>query len=771
MVAGRAGVLCLALLGCPTEPTPGPAQTPTPPIPGATADTGVPKWTGAAPRLSAPMPLRDTALAVRVHGCPAAAEVTLLRAGAMGEGPCYGPNEACTLLADPQVVDTATADNTGAAELSLPPSSTLGAVFLQAVVVDPATGAAAATRVAQRQVSVPAADAAVAFAVHEGLPLPGGRVPTDGNSHTGGSAWIDYNGDLWPDLFVANGGITTAQRWLFRNDGDGTFTDVSDASGVRKAGTGLVDADCDGVNELDAWALEDAGVAFGDLDNDGDSDLIVPVDHRAFVDPERPMLPCGGPNQLLVNGGDGTFSEEGGPRGLVDPDGRRTACAALGDYDRDGFLDLYLCSWAMNSGVADNPDRLLHNRGAAAPGFFVDVAPPAGQTWGHGRDALVARWLDIDRDRWPDLYVGNVAVVDERPLRDPRDTVYRNRAGVDGDPLEDATAELLEGTGSEAWAPMGLAWGDIDNDGAFDLYITDFWDDPPLPYGNPLYLGTATGLGPNACAEYAVCTGYTGWPTVLEDFDRDGWVDLWVGTSGGPDHPDFLFVNRQGARFESHHVEAFGGHDAHGGASSDFDGDGDVDLFVWSTGTGSAILRAEPRAPGHWLELKLYGDGVRSNRDAIGAVATITTSGGAQRRLVSGGDSAHSQSDLVLHFGLGEADEVAQLDIAWPDGTDSSIPGPLAADQLLLVDQVRGLLPEELVEGEATWSATSNTLTVRAVTSYRGRTELSIGPVPLRWDPDALHFARVLPLPVAPGATVPLQSPRGTFALPVVVGP
>lgn len=567
-------------------------------------------------------------------------------------------------------------------------------IWFQGVVTDPETGAMTTTSVLQRHIAVPPSEATVSFHVVDAA--AGLEIPVGGNSHTGGNAWVDINGDYLDDLFVTNS--TGRQHRLFLNNGDKTFTDWS----ARVAKTDL--------------ELEDAGVSFGDIDNDGDEDILVVVDSPLPMNALTTQLREGGPNLLYLNNGDGTFTESAEAWGLTDPRGWRSSCITLGDYDRDGLLDAYVCSWAMNSeplGLQDKTDRLLRNTGTA----FVESDQGID---GYGRDALVARMADFDRDGWMDLYVGNVAEQNHPPIHDPRDVFYKNVDGV----FEDRTEGGM-GDGEDVWAAMGTTLGDIDNDGEWDFYVTDHWDYPPEPRGNALYRVKPDGtFTDNVCHEAGVCAGYLTWPANFADFDKDGWVDLWVGTAWSS-HNDLVFMNRRDGTFELHAQEAMAGNATHGGSVADYDADGDLDIFLFSDIGRAHLYENDSPNEARWVELKLLG--TTSNRSAIGALIRADNGNTRMMRMVSGGDSAHSQSSLTQHFGVGDGMGLT-AEITWPSGKVMQI-GPLMADRFYLVDEDQGVVDESLEYSEAVHDTELGTLTVRARSNYGGRSKLSVHPM------------------------------------------
>jgi len=663
-----------------------------------------------------------------VGGAPVGARVLFYTSGtSMGEGPCEDDGHCFDIL-DPVLLGEAVSGEDEIATLvtDVAADEPFAHRYVQAVVEDPDSAARAFTNVLLRYVVATGADSPVSFSRMTSSHHPSPN--TVGNTHTGGVAWIDYNNDYWSDLFVTNG--ADRQHFLFRNDGDGTFTDVSHL--VPKP----------------SQSIEDAGVKFGDLDNDGDSDIIVTADNPFFTSYVKNPSD-GGPNMLYRNEGDGTFVEVAASAGIVDPRGWRTSSAALADIDNDGFLDLYLANWAVGVWPHENTDRMLLNRG---DGTFDDVTEERGADGG-GRDPLTVMFFDADLDGFSDLYVGNTAHVDEPPKFEPDDLFYRNDGGF----FREVIAES-PGMGDDAIAAMGMDVGDIDNDGDFDLYVTDFWNETPtLPKGNPLYLGHGDGtFSDNACEDRGVCVGYVSWPANFEDLDRDGDVDLVTGTQNDF-MPDQVFINDGTGHFTYRLLGPLTNNAAHGGSTADYDGDGAVDLFFWNQASSSVLFRNDGIDDGEWLQLRLFG--TVSNRDAIGAVVRATAGGVTQMRRVSGGDSAHSQRELIVHFGLG-THATAEVEITWPSGAVQTL-GSIDADQLVFVDETAGVLTEDLTETTATWSASAEELTVTARSSFGGRTALSVDGDALTYDAAAVQHVHSVALVTVDPGSVEIVSERG----------
>lgn len=735
-------LVTLVLQAC--RPAPWPLeQGPLPPV-------HVDWWPHEAPGIEGGEVVIGVGGTLVVSPAPPGAQVQLYRSGqGQGAGPCSLPGGLCARILEPVLHDTQPASAQGVATFRLQPDGwpAAGPIAWQAVVIDPQLdGVAALTLPIVRHVAIDPQRAATRF---EEVTLRAGlqHTFTTGNTHSGGVAFVDLNNDHWPDLYISNG--AGSPNYLYRNEGDGTFTDASGA--VRKPSPGL----------------ECAGVKAADVDNDGDLDLIVPVDNPqtmiSFV--EQPHE--GGPNLLYLNEGGLQFREAAAAAGLVDPLGRRTSAAAVADHDRDGCIDVYLVNWAMASLPAgNNPDRLMRG---ACDGTFHEVAPPQ-EGWGLGRDGLVAFWWDSDFDLFPELYVGINSYEDRSPDFEPDDVLYRNQAGA----LEEWR---VEGVGTDAWAAMGIDVGDIDADGDWDLYITDVWDLPPSPQGNVLYLGQPDGtLSANACAAAGLCFGYNSWPANFEDFDNDGWIDLWVGSSSSDD-PDMLFINQAdgSGRFASHRQSDWVGHTARAGTTADFDGDGDVDIFLWEEGASSSLWRNHRMDPAladrpaaHWVQLALVG--TASNRAAIGAVARLEAGGVPMMRRVTGGDSAHSHRELALHFGLGEASQIDALEITWPSGHVQEL-SELDVDRLWIIDEDDGPLAHTLPEASAVLDG-AGLLTVWARSSYGGRAVLEVdGLGPLQYDAASVSYSGLFEPGSAPQQVRIVADLGGETLVPVQIVP
>jgi hypothetical protein len=496
-----------------------------------------------------------------------------------------------------------------------------------------------------------------------------------------GVAVGDYDNDGLPDLFVVSK-VETCR--LFHNRGGWKFEDVTERARI---------GDSSG-----EWKQ---GASFVDVNNDGWLDIYV--------------CRFAAPNLLFINQSDGTFREEAGPRGLAVTDG--SAMAAFADYDRDGWLDVYLHTNLLDATAYPDgqPDYLFHNNG---DGTFTNVTARAGirgETQGHS-----ATWWDFDDDGWPDLYVANDFTAPDFLYHNNRDGTFSNVAGL-----------VLPHTAGTA---MGADLGDVNNDGRIDLMVADMAatthekdqrgmadtraqtrdHDPreprfaPQVARNALYLNTGTGhFLEAACLAGIAATDWT-WSVRWADFDEDGRLDLFVtnGMDREQTNVDLLrsmmkaesaiervrlmraspilnetnlvYRNAGDLRFEE--VGREWGLDrkgvSFGAATGDFDGDGDLDLVYTNYQRGVTVLRNDCDR-GHRLVVRLRG--VASNRFGVGASVRIETSEGVQVRQLVLARGYLSMSEPALFFGLGDATQIKRMVVSWPSGR-TQIFENLAAD-------------------------------------------------------------------------------------------
>jgi enediyne biosynthesis protein E4 len=422
-----------------------------------------------------------------------------------------------------------------------------------------------------------------------------------------GVAAGDFDNDGWTDLYVTNYG----KNRLYRNNHDGTFTDVAERMGVEAGG----------------WST---GAAFGDYDGNGRLDLFVAgyIDADAQHAPKQ-SVPCQYRGQPVMCG----------PRGLP-----------------------------------GTPDRLFRNDGSR----FVDVTVPAGVGDRAGYYGFAASWVDVDDDGDLDLLVVN----DSTP-----NYLYRNTGKGTFEEVGFASGFALNDEGRDQ-AGMGLAIGDYDNDGRVDTYITNFSDD-----SNTLRHNMGQGVFEDVTGRLRLrmpTLPFLGWGTGFLDYDNDGWLDLFV--ANGHVYPQvdrfdwgmtfaqrpLLFRNREGLRFDEVAAAPASGlaviRSARGAAFGDVDHDGRIDVVVNNHDDTPTLLRNVATA-GNWISVVLR-DSSGAPHDAIGAVVSVEVGTRRMRRDILGGDSYCSQSDFRAHFGLGEASRVDRIIVRWPDGIRETFTDP-----------------------------------------------------------------------------------------------
>jgi enediyne biosynthesis protein E4 len=499
-----------------------------------------------------------------------------------------------------------------------------------------------------------------------------------------GCAFIDYDNDGWLDIFLLSGtrfegAPEGASNRLYKNNRDGTFTDVTAKSGLRHTG----------------WA---AGVTVGDFDNDGNEDI---------------FITGWSGNVLYRNNGDGTFTDITRRAGLILPGTPWcTGCTWI-DYDRDSSLDLFLtsyvhfdpervpkpgsgpyCKWhgvSVNCGPRGLPpgrNWLFHNNG---DGTFTDVSSRSGILKARPGYGLTAIAADLDNDGWPDLYIAN----DSTPslfFLNNQDGTFREEGLERGVALNEDGAEQ---------AGMGVAVGDYNLDGSLDLLKTHFSDDTSILYrndgkGNFSDETSASGLG--------VETRFTGWGAGMVDLDNDGLPDLFLVTgnvypeveSQVPEYPfrtpRVVYRNLGHGRFEQLIAAAGPGiqspHSSRGCAFGDFDNDGDMDILVINLNEPPSLLRNDVTGNGHWLKVFLIGS--KSNRSAIGSRVTVRYGGKQQAQEVMAQASFLSVNDRRLHFGLGTV-SVADVEIRWASGVTAQYKS-LPANKIYRIHERDGIL-------------------------------------------------------------------------------
>jgi len=493
-----------------------------------------------------------------------------------------------------------------------------------------------------------------------------------------GVGLIDYNDDGWLDIYVVNGSTfdaldgkeTAPHAALFRNNHDGTFTDVSAQAGVTN----------------DRWGV---GVAIADYDNDGWPDIYVSNWSK---------------NRLYRNNHDGTFTDVAEKAGVQL--GNWSTGATWGDYDGDGRLDLFVPGYVHfdrdnlpsggENGVPDTfctfrgvqvncgprglkgePDHLFHNNG---DGTFTDASEKAGVSDAPGYYGLASLFVDINNDGKMDLLVAD----DSTP-----NYLYLNKGDGTFEDVSYSSGYALNEAGRET-ASMGIAAGDFENNGMVDVFNTTFSDDY-----KPLYRNDGAGNLTDSSYQLGIAeisVPFLGWGNAFLDYDNDGWKDLMM--ADGHVYPQvdqhawgtsfaqrpMLFHNAGGKKFEAvSAVEGSGLADVitgRGLAVGDLFNDGKLDVVINVLDGHPVILRNVSADKNHWVELKLVG-GPKSPRDAVGATVYLTANGMKQRGDVLSGGSYASSSDPRVHFGLGQAAKVDDTEVHWPDGKVEhvSVPG------------------------------------------------------------------------------------------------
>ncbi len=502
-------------------------------------------------------------------------------------------------------------------------------------------------------------------------------------------AWADYDGDGLEDLLVSG-------RRLFRNNGDGTFTEVTEEAGIGDVpANGGVWADYDNDGWPDFYATvssyhkactRDEDCVYCTLRTNEQGAYVCDAEQRDWRCLEGRCTPPSGElahDVLWHNEGDGTFSDVSEEAGRP-YDYLPTEAAAWADYDGDGYVDLYVANyevpaaWTRGALGVGTPDFLWRNEG---DGTFSDVSEEAGiralpEQCGRG-----VAWADWDQDGDPDIYVANYRLNFNFLWENLGDGTFWNVSGEKG-----VAGQLQSG----AWGhSIGAAWADLDRDGDWDLFVANLAHPRFIEFSDKsmLYLNA----GPpdfsfqDAREEYGITYCETHSEPAWGDLDNDGWEDLFI-TAVYVGYQAFVYRNESGARFvDVTYPSGIVVDNGWGATWVDYDRDGRLDLAT------RTLWHNEHPQPGHWLEVRL--EGRTSNRLAIGAQVEIQVGTTRLRRQVVGGKGTGNQPPQTLHFGLGPADRVDRLSISWPSGLHEDY-HDIPADQLVTFVEGATLQPD-----------------------------------------------------------------------------
>ena len=504
-----------------------------------------------------------------------------------------------------------------------------------------------------------------------------------------GIAFFDYDNDGWLDIYLTNGNRLDT-HWgsgqlptthLYKNNRDGTFTDVTEKSGIGRSG----------------WQT---GVCAGDYDNDGWDDL---------------FCTFWGRNILFHNNGDGTFTDATRKAGLYQEKGRwGTGCSFL-DYDRDGHLDLFVCNFVkLDPDHPPSPDGIAFCQWKGIPtmcgprglpadtnllyrnngdGTFTDVSEKAGILQPGPRYSITSVSYDFDNDGWPDIYVA----VDSMPS-----ILFKNNHNGTFTDVAVAAGCAYNADGQEQ-AGMGVGVADYDCDGRFDIFKTNFVDDTSNLYHND---GDGTFTDLSSTSIVGNNNNYVAWGCGFADYDNDGWPDI-IQVNGHvyPEvdrykigesfkNPRIVYRNLGNGRFQDVSQAMGPGiaarFSSRGAAFGDYDNDGGIDILVNNMNDLPSLLHNVGGNKQNWIKIKLIG--TKCNRTAIGARVRVVTEKHSQIDEVHSGGSVMSQSDLRLHFGLGAASAADLIEVKWPTTQVVERFTRVKANQILTIREGSGIV-------------------------------------------------------------------------------
>ncbi len=516
-----------------------------------------------------------------------------------------------------------------------------------------------------------------------------------------GVAFYDYDQDDWLDIFLVNGwrleGFPKGHEpvcHLFKNNRDGTFTDVTLKAGLTRSGWGQA-------------------CCVGDFNNDGWNDLFVTYY---------------GQNALFRNNGNGTFTDVTKEAGLAQEHLRWNSGCAFLDYDKDGHLDLFVgnyidldlkttplpedanCTYkgivvaCGPPGLGGGKNLLYHNNGN---GTFTDVSEKAGMWATLGTYALSCGVADLDQDGWPDIYVANDST-SATLYQNQKDGTFKDQA------IEAGVAYSPDG---KPQAGMGVSIGDYNRDGLLDIVKTNFAGDTDSLYMN---LGDGSFDDRTYQAGLGINTRLLGWGVSFIDIDNDGWLDILV--ANGHVYPEvdgtqvdaayaerkYLYRNLRNGQFEDLSMTGGGGitaaAKARGFAVGDYDNDGDLDAIVNCVNAAPQLLRCDSTLNRSWVKFRLVGK--KSNRTGIGARIKVVAQTGSsmlnakpgtpltQLEEVKSCNGYYSASDLRIHFGLNDAKKVDLVEIRWPSGVVDTLKD-LDVNRLYVVEEGGKILKNE----------------------------------------------------------------------------